>query len=669
MSQELMLNGISADGSNYSDELGLPITTELVSKVARGQKLSPEDLLDIRRRRALDRQKEEHFGVAEGIDATKLDEAGWGVIFPNNLPQKSVDALKEALKPLLDHRKKQAAKQTEHYYREFIGKENGYKQGESKNDFLKRFGRGPGPADPDKVPYYLMLVGSPETIPFSVQYQLDVQYAVGRIYFDKLEDYYQYATSVVAAETKGISRGKRAAFFGVANENDRATQMSAEHLIKPLVDGMTKDYKDWKLDVVAPDKATKANLANYIGGKNTPALLFTASHGMNFKLNDSRQLPHTGAILCQDWPGPRARVPITDNFYFSAEDIASDADVFGMIAFIFACYGGGVPRMDNFYRQAFGEQKAIAPHAFLAQLPMRLLSHPRGGALAVFAHIERAWGSSIMWDGTVRDVETFDSTINALLNGKPAGNATEYFNERYAEISTDLTTELDETTPETQDEVKLAGMWTSNNDARNYALLGDPAVTLKFEGKEMTKAERASISEILSNAPAPLVEASTAFQPDIVDRGPEVKAALAGPNVDYSIGNLLGRRQSAEEGESTPRLGEQLRDFMNKVGTYLSEALDDASSLEISTYVSEDLTGAKFDNKTKSMTNAELRAFTRINIDGDTVVCLPKKDGEVDREVWDIHMEMVKLAQESRAELMKTVVNAAASLVNILPKS
>lgn len=667
MTQELMLNGINADGSNYSDELGVPITTEMVAKVARGQKLTPEDLRDAKMRKSLDEKKDEHFGVAEGINANKLDEAGWGVIFPNNLPQKSVDALKEALKPLLEHRKKQAAKQTEHYYREFIGQENGYKQGESKNDFLKRFGRGPGPADPEKVPYYLMLVGSPETIPFSVQYQLDVQYAVGRIYFDKLEDYYQYATSVVTAETKGISRGKKAAFFGVANENDRATQMSAEHLIKPLADGMKKDYKDWKLDVIDPAKATKANLANYIGGKNTPALLFTASHGMNFKINDPRQLPHTGAILTQDWPGPKARVPITDNFYFSADDLASDADVFGMIAFIFACYGGGTPKMDNFYRQAFGEQKSIAPHAFLSQLPIRLLSHPRGGALAVFAHIERAWGSSILWDGTVRDVETFDSTIDALLNGKPAGNATEYFNERYAEISTDLTTELDETTPETQDDIKLAGMWTSNNDARNYALLGDPAVTLKFGGKETPTTERASLGEIVAKAPASVSGASASFQADIVDRAPITKSAAGGPNDNFSI--LDSFKKPAAPGEPSPRMGEQLREFMNKVGTYLSEALDDASSLEISIYVAEDLTDAKFDNKTKSMTNAELRAFTRINIDGDTVVCLPKKDGEVDREVWDIHLEMVKQAQESRAEFMKTVVSAAASLVNVLPKS
>ena len=138
MSQELMLNGINADGSSYSDELGAAITTEMIAKVARGQKLTPEDLQDIKRRRALDQQKADHFGVAEGIDDTKLEETGWGVVFPNNLQKKSADALKEALKPLLDHRKKQAAAKVAHYYREFIGEENGYKQGESKNELDRK---------------------------------------------------------------------------------------------------------------------------------------------------------------------------------------------------------------------------------------------------------------------------------------------------------------------------------------------------------------------------------------------------------------------------------------------------------------------------------------------------------------------------------------------------
>ena len=667
MSEELYPNGIDADTGGPIDG-DLTIDTELIAKVARGEKLTPEDLRDARIRRSLDAQKEQHFGVAEGIDMSDLAEAGWGVVFPADLPQKTVDGIKEALKPLLDLRKSQASQQNPNFYREFIGADKGYRSGESKNDFLKRYGRGPGPADPAQgMPYYLLIAGSPETIPFKFQYQLDVQYAVGRIYFEKLEDYYQYAQSVVATETKKLSRAKKAAFFGVANHDDRATAMSSTQLIQPLAKQMTSQHKDWKVDIIDPEKATKATLGGYMGGKDTPALFFSASHGMSFKLNDPRLFRHTGAILTQDWPGMKARVPVTDKMYFSVDDIASDADVFGMIAFIFACYGGGIPKSDNFYRQAFGVQKDIAPYAFISQLPLKLLSHPKGGALGVFAHVERAWGSSIAWDGAVNDIETFDSTIDALLHGKPAGAATEYFNQRYAEISTMLTEELD-FPPDIQNDVKIAGMWTSNNDARNYTFIGDPAVRLAVGTKATPKLERENLGSIVSSLPTEITAASEDFQPDVVERVSTTSAAVSGtPGTDFGLGDLFKKDTAAvPEGGSTPQaaggINDSLKSFVSKLGDYLGKALDDASSLEVSTYVAEELETVKYENNKYS--GARLRAMTRINIDGDTLVCVPEVDGEIDTAIWNIHLEMVKSAQQNRAELMKTIISAAANIVN-----
>ncbi|MCS6993989.1 MAG: C25 family cysteine peptidase [Anaerolineales bacterium] len=666
MSHLLFPNGIDAETGGPIDG-DLVITTELIAKVARGHKLTPEDLRDAKLRKAIDEQKSDHFGVAEGIDDTNLAETGWAVIFPASLPQKSVDAIKEALKPLLDLRREQAAARNETFYKEVIGPELGYRNGETKNDFLKRFGRGPGPADPNKFPYYALLVGSPETIPYTFQYQLDVQYAVGRIYFENLEDYYRYAQSVVAAETGKLRRAKRAAFFGVANPDDRATQMSAKSLVQPLSSEMQAQYTDWNVEVIAPEQATKANLTNYLGGKQTPALLFTASHGMNFKPGDPRLLRHTGAILTQDWPGPKARVPIKEDFYFSADDLASDAEVAGMFAFLFACYGGGIPRMDNFYRQAFGEQKQIAPHAFLAPLPLRLLAHPKGGALGVFAHIERAWGASIEWDGLKGDVETFDSTLDALLNGKPAGAAIEYFNQRYAEISTSLTEELDNTSPETQDEIRLAGLWTSNNDARNYAFLGDPAVRLPVSETEMPKTERLHLGEILSKPPASVRAAVVNFQPDVEDRTAAVPGAKGpGSGEMYAISDLFKKPENTPDSPqpTSSNLNKSLNRFLEKLSTYLSQALDDTSSLEVSTYVADDLADVKYEHGKYS--GARLRAMTRIELDGDTLVCVPERDGEVDTALWNIHLEMVKSAQHNRAELLKTIVSAAGNLAGLL---
>ncbi|MCX6080234.1 MAG: hypothetical protein NTW32_11930 [Chloroflexi bacterium] len=665
MSQELYTNGIDASNGGPLDGDFL-ITTEMIAKVARGQKLTPDDLRDARMRKAFDDAKNaEHFGVMDGIDDTDLAQTGWSVIFPADLPQKSVDAIKEALKPLLDLRKQQAADKQETYYKEVIGSELGVHRGESKNDFLKRFGRGPGAADPAKFPYYALIVGSPEAIPFSFQYQLDVQYAVGRIYFDQLEDYYRYASSVVAAETKKVSRGKSAAFFGVANPEDKATNMSLTTLIRPLAEQMKAKNLDWSVDLVDTEKATKANLANYLGGAQTPALLFSASHGMSFKLDDPRLLRHTGAILTQDWPGPRARVPVTDNLYFSADDISADADVFGMLAFIFACYGGGIPKSDNFYRQAFGTQKDIAPYAFVSQLPLKLLSHPKGGALGVFAHIERAWGASIQWDGAVKDITTFDSTVNGLLAGKPAGAANEPFNERYAEISTMLTEELDSTTPEMQDDVRLAGLWTSNNDARNYTFIGDPAVRLAIAPQQTPKAERANLGALVSSSSAAVATLSVGFQPDIENHtGPVPKPAPSTPGENFGLGDLFKKEDVSGTALSSSGVNDSLKRFMDKLGDYLSRALDDATSLEISTFVAGDMDSVKYE--AGKFTGAQLRAVTRISIDGDTLVCVPEKDGEVDTAVWNIHADMVKTAQANRAELMKTIVGAATSIASIV---
>jgi len=671
VSKELFTNGIDAETGGPKDG-GIHITTELIAKIARGQKITLEDWTDIKWRKNYDFKKTPDFGVGDGIDEKELSQTGWAVIFPASLPQKSVDTIKEALKPLLDLRKEQAAAVDETYYREVIGPELGYQNGETKNSFLKRFGRGPGPAVPqDGFPYYAMIVGSPETIPYTFQYQLDVQYGVGRIYFEKPEDYYRYATSVVAAETKKMSRSKKATFFGVANDGDRATAMSSSGLIQPLAQKMQEKYKDWAVDAVVGEKATKANLTNYMGGAQTPALMFTASHGMNFKMNDSRLFPHTGALLCQDWPGPKVRQPISDKLYFSADDIASDADVFGMMAFVFACYGGGIPKTDNFYKQLNIEQGSdIAPYAFMSQLPLKLLSHPRGGALGVFAHVERAWGSSIQWDGEIKDTVTFQSMIDALVSGKPAGAASEYFNERYAEISTMLTEQLQVPT-ENQDDIAIADYWTSNNDARNYTFIGDPAVRLAIGDGKVSAPKRASLGELVSKVPKGVAGAAVGFQPDIVERTASAKATSGGTGPDFGLTDFLKPKEVLTvpaEGKSpmvgSGNLNDSLTKLVSKLGDYLSKALDDATSLEVSTFVADDMSHVVYEER--KFTGAELRAVTRISLDGDTLVCVPQKDGEVDLAVWSIHLEMVKTAQANRAELMKTIVGAVSGVAGLV---
>ena len=466
----LHFNGINGDTGEY--DLPPLSNEELVGLITGGN--GPENLSELRfRYRSASAQ---HWGVKAGIDTRKLDQTGWGVIFP----AKGDPAVQEALQPLLDLRKQQAGDT----FRVYSGPD-GYRPNETKGKWLARHGAGPGPANPDKVPYYLLIVGDPATIPFRFQSQLDVQYAVGRIHFETLTEYANYAQSVVTSESGKVKLPRQMTFFGVANSDDRATQLSADNLLTPLYNGLQAYAQEkksgWQFDTVMRAAATKSQLSRILGGAATPALLFAASHGMAFSNGAARQQAHQGALLCQDWPGPRLwrNSPIPQDFYYAGDDLAADASLLGLMAFFFACYGAGTPENDEFSKQAFKAREAIAPQPFLAHLPQKMLGHPRGGALAVIGHVERAWGYSFSWPGAGTQTTVFESTLQQLLEGYPVGAALEFFNERYAELATVLSDELEEIDAgKKADPYELPGLWTANNDARGYTILGDPAVRL-----------------------------------------------------------------------------------------------------------------------------------------------------------------------------------------------
>jgi hypothetical protein len=495
----LFFNGINGSTGDY---LLPPMTPEQVSRIAQGQEFDPDQLQDIELK--IREKQEPDFAPIEGVDPKNLAETGWGVIFPGG-DSSEIKEIREALSELLNHRKKQATQKHEHYYKEYIGPK-GYRPGESKKNFLARQGVGPGPADPDKMPYYLLIVGDPVTIPYRFQSQLSVQYAVGRIHFDTLQEYAQYAHSVVEAETGNLSLSPSAAFFGVCNPGDKATNLSTQDLIQPLSEWVAEKHSDWDVKTILKEEATKARLGQLLGGSETPSLLFTASHGMTFPNGDPRQLPHQGALLCQDWPGREwGRKPIPEDFYFSGDDIGEQARLLGMIAFHFACYGAGCPQKDEFdgHSKFLSERPDIAPYSFLARLPQKLLSHAKGGALAVIGHVDRAWGCSFSSSdirgssADRRQIAVFQSSVKRLLEGHPVGSAVEYFDERYAEISSDLSSELEEIKFGAEpNHSSLAGMWTANNDARNYAIIGDPAVRLVVSSSKDASAERPTMGAV-----------------------------------------------------------------------------------------------------------------------------------------------------------------------------
>lgn len=455
-----LFNGIDGETGNY---LQPPISLRGVADLARREpRYQLPDLPGARTKRHGPEEK----GPVAGVDARDLAQTGWGVVFSAQVDP----AVREALSPLLAYRRGQARDGRKGRYRELA-----YRPGESKTRFLARHGVPPGLADPDRMPYYLLLVGDPEAIPFEFQYQLDVQYAVGRIHFDCLADYELYARTVVAAESGEVRRTPTAEFFAPRNPNDPPSALSADHLAAPLAKTLNRQLAGWSIRSSLGRAATKTRLKRLLGGDETPALLFTAGHGLCFSPGSRRQRADQGSLVCQEWPGP-AHVALEEHC-FGADDVSENARLAGLIAFHFSCYGAGTPRSDGFPDPAYG-QREVAPKAFLSRLAQRLLAHPNGGALAVVGHVDRAWGWSFAdiqgLNHAFRPV--FESALRRLGEGYPLGFAMEYFNSCYAELASDLDEEL--RCIHQSDDQRIADLWIHRNDARNYAVLGDPAVRL-----------------------------------------------------------------------------------------------------------------------------------------------------------------------------------------------
>jgi hypothetical protein len=415
------------------------------------------------------------FGVTE-----KLEDAGWGIVFHEDTPPE----VRKALDPLIELRRKRAADRL---------KVLDYKKGEQVRDWYQRQGTSAGNLDPDKVPYYLLLIGGPDLIPFEFQYLVGVEYATGRLAFDKAEDYERYARSTVSYESaKAVLNAREIAYWGTRHLGDGATNLSASMLIDPLANGVpgstgllkqainTQVRYDRKLSL--GDDATKANLLQALHAQKPPAMLFTASHGLSMRSGQDGQTATQGALLCQDWPGFGS---VRTEHCLAATDIADDANVNGTVAMLFACYGAGTPDMDQFLKDLSQAGKAppLAPQPFVAALPRRLLAHPNGSALAVIGHVDRAWGFS-MQAAKVADpqIATFRNSIGDILSGLPVGHAMcGRFGARFAELSAML---LSATAPNAAvasrpTDRDLVNRWIERNDAQNFVLLGDPAVRVR----------------------------------------------------------------------------------------------------------------------------------------------------------------------------------------------
>jgi hypothetical protein len=394
-------------------------------------------------------------------------EVGWTFLVNENDPQR--DELVEALRPLAKKR----------------GMADPGKPllfaGEPELEWQDWLDVNYSPLLTENPPYYILVVGDPQQVPFRFQAFLDASAAVGRVAFDSVDDLSTYAEKLVRLEKAADpSAGRDLVFFAPDAGEDDPTFYSRRYLAEPLV-ARARERHGFDPTFIAAEDATKERLAETLRATN-PALVYTASHGIGAPdepLETQRRV--NGEICCQESSSGEAG-------YFTADDVPLDEPFLeGSVFFQFACFGYGTPAESD-YMHWLQEPTLNAELDFVAALPKRLLAHPRG-PIGFVGHVDTAWlhgfddpNNPLIVERFHPRLEPFAGAVDSLLTVRPLGLALERMNKRYAVGSNLLANLLDQMQRRglaLDDDLRgrIADIFIYRSDAQNYHIYGDPAAT------------------------------------------------------------------------------------------------------------------------------------------------------------------------------------------------
>ena len=174
------------------------------------------------------------------------------------------------------------------------------------------------------------------------------------------------------------------------------------------------------------------------------------------------------------------------------------------------------------------------------------------------------------WNAVFRgEITVFEDAFSILLNGDPVGYAVEKFNLRYAELSSDLVTMIEDVdSSNTVDQYELASSWTSNNDARGYIVLGDPAARLNVvESGNQASEERPviTVSADTGEKYAETLHAAPAGLPPKPPAPPDSGSTSSGSSFDAASFSFAVQAERAS-------LTDSIKQFTNRAGRIPEES-------------------------------------------------------------------------------------------------
>jgi hypothetical protein len=257
---------------------------------------------------------------------------------------------------------------------------------------------------PDCIPYYLLIVGPPGSIPWDLQYALNTRYAVGRLDLDDgglanyvacLRDGWHEATS------NQVSAVMWATDHGPADMSHTMREYIAKPVFAPFARDPDTSHGSLLIDHDSGG-ATRSRLLDALA-TTRPGLVVTTSHGVTSPVSDLPALSASLGLL------------VDDEFGFARpEEILARWEPDGAIWYAHACCSAGT-RGDTIYDDLFGPDTPVgevlrgvaALGSVTAPLPKALLGVKRP-LRAFVGHVEPTF------DWTIRQPQTRQALTGGL---------------------------------------------------------------------------------------------------------------------------------------------------------------------------------------------------------------------------------------------------------------
>lgn len=418
-----------------------------------------------------------------------LREQRWALVVPDNERGRRLEAI---LSPLCERRSEEQDRKVDVYRaqpgmdaakaREFLDEEM-YPTSRSSRDHAR----------------YVLLAGAPEDLSMELQEELtgDGSCFVGRLPFEREDDYAVYVEKVVAREREVARPRKARAVFLTAQDMSSQVRSGHDFITGPTArrcsEARARGYfpASGVLTEELPAGA-KGRLLELAGVKE-PSLFFTLSHGVGGPLSGwpsaEEQRRTQGNMWLGDWT------------QLAAEDVHQGSFLPGGIWFYFACFGAGTPvrsvyqpwmehlvqsgKMAKRVLEGVERSRPLGARPFIAALPQAALANPEG-PLAVIGHLDQAWICAFHDPRTGQThTNRLEDVLTSLVEGHRTGPALHSLSRFASKADRELRKQYQADVvaqssgqPLAPNMAERAYLWMERHDVTHYTLLGDPAVRL-----------------------------------------------------------------------------------------------------------------------------------------------------------------------------------------------